>query len=154
VKPFPHRYDARLVGGATGYASLSAQGLPYLSTAPPADFDGPGDAWSPEHLLLASVEACFLFTLRAVARAAKIEIGRVDVEISGTVDRLDGTTRFTEIVLRPTVEVGAGTDRDRAQRLLEKTEKACLVSSSLSTAVRLEPTIIELGAAVALMAAS
>jgi uncharacterized OsmC-like protein len=30
-------------------------------------FDGPGDAWSPENLLLAAVQSCFLFTFQAVA---------------------------------------------------------------------------------------
>ena len=47
-----------------------AAGVPELRTAPPLDFDGPGDAWSPEQLLLAAVEeACFLLTFRSVAQA-------------------------------------------------------------------------------------
>jgi organic hydroperoxide reductase OsmC/OhrA len=41
---------------------VTADGLPDLRSAPPLGFDGPGDAWSPEHLLLAAVETCFLFT--------------------------------------------------------------------------------------------
>jgi organic hydroperoxide reductase OsmC/OhrA len=41
---------------------VTADGLPDLRSAPPLDFDGPGDAWRPEHLLLAAVETCFLFT--------------------------------------------------------------------------------------------
>lgn len=65
MKPLPHRYEVRLAGGPSGYAELSTSGVPNLQVAPPADYDGPGDAWSPEHLLLASVQACFLFTLRA-----------------------------------------------------------------------------------------
>ena len=72
--------------------------MPELRTAPPPEFDGPGDAWSPEHLLLASVETCFLFTLRAVAQASRIEFEACDVTVEGTVDRSDGVTRFTEIV--------------------------------------------------------
>ena len=66
-----------------------------------------------------------------------------DLGASGLVDRQDGVTRFTGIVLRPRLTVPAGTDRERALRILEKSEKACLVSSSLSTPVRLEPEIIE-----------
>ncbi|HEX6213112.1 MAG TPA: hypothetical protein VF136_20190, partial [Methylomirabilota bacterium] len=65
MKPLPHQYGLRLSGGPTGYARVAGDGLPELRTAPPVDYDGPGDAWSPEHLLLASVQACFLFTLRA-----------------------------------------------------------------------------------------
>jgi peroxiredoxin-like protein len=143
MKPLPHHYDVHLAGGPSGYAQLSAAGLPELSAAPPADYDGPGDAWSPEHLLLASIQACFLFTLRAVAHLSKVEFTALELDVSGTVNRQDGATRFTEIILRPRLTVTPGTDRERALRVLEKAEKACLVSASLSTPIRLEPQISE-----------
>lgn len=111
-------------------------GLPALRTAPPGDYDGPGDAWSPEHLLLASVQACFLFTLRAMARVSKLEFMRLELDASGTVDRKDGVTRFTEIVLLPKLTVAAGTNHDRMLQILEKSEKTCLVSASLATPLR------------------
>ncbi len=143
MKPFPHEYDVDLSGGPAGYAVLSTPGLPDLSTAPPADFDGPGDAWSPEHLLLAAVQTCFLFTLRAVARASKVDFVNLELGATGIVDRQDGVTRFTGIVLRPRLVIAAGTDRARALHVLEKSEKHCLVSASLSTPIRLEPEITE-----------
>jgi peroxiredoxin-like protein len=142
MKPLPHRYDVRLTGGPSGYAQLSASGLPQLQTAPPAEYDGPGDAWSPEHLLLAAVQACFLFTLRAIARVAKLEFTALELDAIGTVDRQDGETRFTEIVLRPRLTVAAGTDRERALRVVEKSERACLVTASLSTPIRLDAEIV------------
>ncbi len=141
MKPLPHRYDVRLTGGPAGYATLSGPGLPDLRSAPPLDFDGPGDAWSPEHLFLGAVDACFLFTLRAVAKASKVEFMSLELSSEGTLDRLDGVTRFTEIVLRPRLTLGPGSDRDRALWVLEKSKKACLVTASLSTPVRLEPEI-------------
>jgi len=142
MKPLPHLYDVRLSGGPAGHATLSTQGIPELRSAPPLDFDGPGDAWSPEHLLLAAVETCFLFTLRAVAAASKVEFVSIDLTAEGTVDRQDGVTRFTGIVLRPRLSLPAGADRARALRILERSEKACLVSASLSTPIRLEPEIV------------
>lgn len=143
MKPLPHEYDVHLSAGRNGYATVTSSNLPDLRTAPPADYDGPGDAWSPEHLLLASVETCFVFTMRAVARMQRIEVIGLELESRGTVNRHEGVTRFTEIVLRPTLTVAAGTERERALKLLEQSERACLVSSSLSTPIRLEPTIIE-----------
>jgi len=139
MKPLPHHYDVHLTGGPSGYAQLSTAGVPELRTAPPVEYDGPGDAWSPEHLLLASVQACFLFTLRAIARLSKIEFLALELDASGTVDRHEGATRFTEIVLRPRVTVRSGTDRERVLHVLSKSEKTCLVSASLSTPIRLEP---------------
>jgi organic hydroperoxide reductase OsmC/OhrA len=142
MKPLPHTYDVRLAGGPEGYAALAVAGLPDVRSAPPLAFDGPGDAWSPEHLLLAAVEACFFFTLRAVARASRVELAAVEVSASGTVDQQEGRVRFTEIVLRPRLTAGTGADRARIMRVLEKSERACLVSASLSTPIRLEPEIV------------
>jgi peroxiredoxin-like protein len=137
VKPFPHEYEAHLAGGATGYAMVSTPGIPDLRTAPPADFDGPGDAWSPEHLLLAAVQTCFLFTLRAVARASKLDFVSLDIDATGTVQRQDGITRFTEIVLRPRLVIPPDGSLERARHALEKCERHCLVTASLSTPVRM-----------------
>jgi peroxiredoxin-like protein len=142
MKPLPHIYRVHLAGGAGSYAVLSDSGIPELRTAPPADFDGPGDAWSPEHLLLAAVESCFLFTFQAIARASKFVFESLQLSGEGIVDRKDGITRFSAIVLRPTLRLATGNDRDRAMRILEKSEQACLVSASLSTPVRLEPEIV------------
>jgi peroxiredoxin-like protein len=143
MKPLPHRYEVRLRGAQSGYAELAVPGVPALRAAAPPEFDGPGDAWSPEHLLLAAAASCFLLTLRSVARASQLEFQALDLEALGVVDRRDRVTRFVEIILRPRLTVAAGTDRERVHRLLEKTEKACLVSASLSTPIRLEPEMIE-----------
>jgi len=143
MKPLPHRYDVQLRGGPAGYAHLSSVGRPALATAPPLEFGGPGDAWSPEHLLLAAVEACFLFTFRAVARASGLDFVDLTVHAEGTVDRQAGVTRFTGIVLRPRVSVQPGTDRETLARAIAKTEKACLVSASLATPVRVEAEVDE-----------
>jgi peroxiredoxin-like protein len=143
MKPLPHHYHVRLSGGPADHATVSVEGAPDLRSAPPRDFDGPGDAWSPEHLLLAAVETCFLFTLRVIAQASRLEFLALEVAAEGVVDRRDGALRFTQIVLRPRLTVVPGTDHARARRALEKSEKACLVSASLSTPIHLEPEILE-----------
>jgi organic hydroperoxide reductase OsmC/OhrA len=137
MTPFPHTYSSRLTGGPSDHAELSAPGLPTLRAAPPLQFDGPGDAWSPEQLLLAAVASCFLFTLRAVARASKTEFVDLQLETTGTVDRQDRITRFTNIELRAVLTISSGVDQARAMTLLEKTKSACLVSASLAVPIRL-----------------
>jgi peroxiredoxin-like protein len=143
MKPLPHHYEVRLSGESEGYAKASAQGLPDLSCAAPTDFDGPGDAWSPEHMLLSSVSACFLLTLRTVAKLSKFQFKGLEMAAEGTLDRKDGAMRFTDILLRPRLTVASGTDRAQALRMMEKAEKACLISASLSTPVRLQAEVIE-----------
>ena len=141
MKALPHIYTVRISGTVEGQALVESPGLPELRTALPADYDGPCNAWSPGQLLMAAVEACFLFTFRAVAHASKFEFAGLEVSGEGIVDRQDGVTRFTEIVLRPRLTLKASTDRTRALRILEKSERACLIAVSLSAPVRLEPEI-------------
>jgi organic hydroperoxide reductase OsmC/OhrA len=141
VKPLPHTYHARVRGGPAAHAALSTPGAPDLRAAPPREFDGPGDAWSPEALLLASVEACFLFTLQTVAKAASLTFDSLDLHGEAILDRRDGGLGFTEIRLRPRLVLPPGADRARALRVLEKTKTSCLIGASLSTPIRMEPEI-------------
>jgi peroxiredoxin-like protein len=139
MKPLPHRYEVRIAGGPEGHARLASPGVSDLATDAPVEFDGPGDAWSPEQLLVAAVASCFVLTFRAIARASRIDVASLAVDGEGIVDRDGGVMRFTEIVLRPRVGLPAGADYTRVRRALEKAEKACLVSASLATPVRVEP---------------
>ena len=145
MKPLPHDYEVDLSGAPTGYATLSATGLPDLTTAPPAEYDGPGDAWSPEHLLLGAVSACFLFTFRASARAAHVAFVDVTVHTSGTAAKVAGVVRFTDIALRATVMIPAGGDVERLQQAVDKAAAHCLVSASLTTRVRVDADVRVVG---------
>ena len=141
MKPLPHTYTVRIAAGPTGHPMLTSPGVPELPTAPPREFDGSGDAWSPEQLLLAAVASCFLLTFRAIAKHSHVEFASVSVDSEGLVDRVDGRTRFTEIVLRPAVAVPAGADTHRVWRALEKAEANCIVTASLTARLRVEPPV-------------
>jgi organic hydroperoxide reductase OsmC/OhrA len=142
MHPYPHQYTVHVSAEPTGDVPLDSAGLPTLATAPPAEFDGPGDRWSPETLLCAAVADCFVLSFRAVARASKLEWTSLDARVDAKLDRVDGRTFFTEFVVHATLQVPAGTDRERATRLMEKAEHVCLVSNSLVAQRRLESTVI------------
>ncbi|HYN06085.1 MAG TPA: OsmC family protein [Vicinamibacterales bacterium] len=142
MTPLPHRYTSELSGGPAGYAKVRTEALPDIRIATPAQYGGPGDAWTPEHLLLAAVQACFLFTFRAVAGAERVNFEYLELWTEGTVDRQDRRTKFTEIILRPRVTIGPEVDRTHIMRLLHKAERACLVSASLDTPIRVEPELV------------
>ena len=73
MQDLPHHYNVSADAEAEGNIILKADNMPQLISAPPAEFGGPGDQWSPEHLLVAAVADCFILTFRAVARASKLE---------------------------------------------------------------------------------
>jgi peroxiredoxin-like protein len=142
MQDLPHHYDVAANAEAEGNILLKADDLPQLVSAPPAEFGGPGDQWSPEHLLVASVADCFILTFRAVARASKLEWSNIESSATGVLDRVDRVTRFTSFTVSATLTVPAGTDIDKARRLLEKSEAACLITNSLSAETHLEADII------------
>jgi peroxiredoxin-like protein len=142
MQDLPHHYQVFANAEVDGNIALKADDLPQLISAPPAEFGGPGDQWSPEHLLVASVADCFILTFRAVARASKLEWSEIESSAVGTLDRVDRVTRFTSFTVSATLTVPAGTDIDKARRLLEKSEAACLITNSLSAETHLEADVI------------
>jgi organic hydroperoxide reductase OsmC/OhrA len=131
MQAMPHRYRAAATAGNSGNIDLTSPGLASLVTAPPAEFGGPGDLWSPETLLVAAVADCFVLTFRAIARASKLDWVAIDCQAEGVLDRVDGVTRFTRMEVHAALTVPAGTSESLAERLLEKAEKGCLVTNSL-----------------------
>jgi len=129
-------------GERRGTAS-SPDALPVLAVAAPPAFGGPAGIWSPEHLFVLSAAACWMTTFLAVAEASKLEIAAIDCSGVGTLEKgEDRRFRITRIVLRPTVTLAREADRERAGRLIEKAEAACLIRNSIKTAVDLDPTVL------------
>jgi uncharacterized OsmC-like protein len=123
-------------------------GVGELRSETTPDVGGTGDGWSPGHLLLAAVEGCFLFTFRVIAKNSKLDYVKLEVTTEGTVDREEGTTRFISIRLRPRLTLSAGADSARALRILEKSERGCLVANSVKTHITLEPEIVTLSVGI------
>lgn len=141
MQPLPHLYSVVASAGAEGDVVLSSEGVPQLSSAPPAEFGGPGDRWSPESLLVAALADCFVLTFRAIARASKLPWVSLGCEVEGTLDRVERVTQFTGFVVRASLKVPAGANEEQAQRLLERAEKSCLITNSLKGSSRLEATV-------------
>ncbi len=138
MQSFPHLYAVSARAAVEGEVRLESPGLPGLASAAPAEFGGPGDRWSPETLLIGAVADCFVLSLRAVAQASALPFRSVTCDAEGTLDRVERVTRFTEVRLRVELELPAGADAAKAERVLDKAKSACLVSNSLACPVQLE----------------
>lgn len=137
MQTFPHRYVVMAAGGADGDLSLSSDSLPPLRAAPPQPFDGPGDRWSPETLLVGATVSCFVLTFRAVAKASGLAWTSLRCAGDGTLERVGSALQFTRIDLDARLQITSFTDPLLARRVLEKAERGCLVSNSLKAAVHL-----------------
>jgi organic hydroperoxide reductase OsmC/OhrA len=133
MHPFPHHYLVHAAVRPVGDVPLSADGMRVIESAPPKEFDGPGNQWSPEGLFTASVADCFVLNFRAIAKASKLGWTHLDANTQGTLDRADGKMRFTRFDTHAKLQVPDGTDVERAKKLLEKAEQTCLVANSLNS---------------------
>ena len=142
MHPYPHLYTVQASAAPEGDVPVTAAGLPALAMAAPAEFDGPGDRWSPETLLVGAVADCFLLSFRGVARANKFAWSTLECSVEGTLNKVEGRTKFTQMVVRATLRVPAGTDEAKAVQLLERAEHVCLISNSLVAERRIETTVL------------
>jgi len=144
MKPLPHEYTVTASALDKTAVTLTSQELPPLESAPPREFDGPGDKWSPEEFLLAAVADCFVLTFRAIARASRLSWNRVDATAVGVLARIDRVTRFSEVRIDATLTLPAGDagSDEAALHLLEKAERTCLVSNSLAVPTKLAARIV------------
>lgn len=141
MQDFPHHYNVQAHASSEGPVRLQGEDLPPLDSAPPREFGGPGGQWSPEALLVAAVADCFILTFRAIASASRLDWEQLDCEASGTLDRVERVTRFTAFTVTARLTVPAGTNPDKARRLLEKSEAGCLITNSLNADVRLDASV-------------
>jgi organic hydroperoxide reductase OsmC/OhrA len=142
VQAFPHHYSVAARAAAQGDVTLTSDRLPALPSAPPTEFGGPGDRWSPETLLVAAVADCFVLTFRGIAGLSRFPWLSLECSVSGTVDRVERVTQFTALEVRARLTVPASAPQDQARRLLAKAEETCLVTNSLKVRPRLE-TVVE-----------
>jgi organic hydroperoxide reductase OsmC/OhrA len=141
MQDYPHHYKTTASARHDSNVDMTSPGLPDLKLAAPAEFGGPGDHWSPETLMAAAVASCFKLSFKAIARAAKFEWVSIRCDVVAVLDRVDKVTQFTEFHQTVVLEVPPGSDEAKAVRLLEKAERTCLVTNSLTGTTRLDATV-------------
>ena len=138
MQALPHQYQVKATGKSDNSLTVSVANLPDLAVAPPSQFGGPGDKWSPEDLLMASISSCFVLSFRAIARASKLTWISIECHSEGTLDRVDGKTQFTKVVTKANLVIAENENIEKAELFLHKADKSCLVSNSLTTETALE----------------
>ena len=108
---------------------------------PPQFASGIPNIWSPEHLFTAAVSSCLMTTFLAIAENSKLEFVSFKCGSKGILDKVDGKFMMSEVQLYPEVVIKDEDQRERAERILEKSERACLISNSIISKVTMEPKI-------------
>lgn len=113
-----------------------------IEVATPPEFPkGMPGIWSPEHLYTAAVNSCFMTTFLAIAENSKLEFKSLSCPAKGKLDKVNGKFVMSEVILEPVLVIPNEEDKEKAEKILFKAEKACLITNSLTAEVILKPLI-------------
>jgi organic hydroperoxide reductase OsmC/OhrA len=148
-----HRYEATVVWtgddgvGTRDYTAyrrdhvIRFPGKPDLPGSSDLSYRGDPTRYNPDQLLVASLSACHMLWYLHLAAVGGVVVRGYEDRADGTlVLDADGGGRFTEVVLRPRVQIGPG-DVARARALHEEAHRRCFIANSVNFPVRHEPEI-------------
>jgi organic hydroperoxide reductase OsmC/OhrA len=97
--------------------------------------------WTPEALLVASVDICVMTTFLYYAEKKKFELLSYESSARGVLERVENEFMFSTIEVKPEISVASEDDLEKVQSLLELSERNCFISNSLKSKVVLKPEI-------------
>ena len=139
-----HNYNVNLVWKNNRLGEIASPELnSKIEVATPPEFPkGIEGIWSPEHFFTAAVNSCFMTTFLAIAENSKLEFESFACDAVGKLEQIEGKYLMTEVTLTPTLKILKEEDKEKALRVLDKSEKACLISNSIKSTVHLVPNVV------------
>lgn len=108
---------------------------------PPQFPKGVDKIWSPEHLFTAAINSCLMTTFLSVAESSKLEFHKFTSKAYGKLEMIDGKYLMSEVTLIPSLTIYREEDKEKALRLLKKSEALCLISNSIKSNIIFDPQI-------------
>lgn len=144
MAPMTHMYEVDLTWDKDRKGTLSSRELnDIIEVATPPQFPkGMERIWSPEHLFVASVSSCLMTTFFAIADNSKFAYSDFKVKAEGQLEKVNGRYMVTKISLFPVVVIEEERHAEKAERILYKSEAACLISNSILTEIIMEPKVV------------
>ena len=139
TEPFPHRYATDLAWEFDRRGWISAPPRKGILGGPPPQFScsrGSDDTWSPEHLLVASANLCLMLTFLFIAEERRLAVASYRSRAEGVLDRAPDGVRFVSISIQVDLKVSEA-DRAKAETLLQRAKRRCLVANSLKAPIGL-----------------
>jgi organic hydroperoxide reductase OsmC/OhrA len=80
-------------------------------------------------------------TFRAIATMSNLDVVDYSDDAVGHLVREESLYRIASVTLRPRIVITDAEKVEKATRLVEKAERACLISRSVNAEIVVEPTI-------------
>ncbi len=138
-----HRYEVKVNWQSDRKGIISSPVLKEaIEVATPPEFaKGMPGIWSPEHLLVAAVNSCLMTTFLAIAENFKFDFIHFESNADGKLEKVEGKYMITEVVLSPVLTIAPDADKEKAIRILEKSDAACLISNSVKATIIFKPVV-------------
>jgi len=136
------RYKTNTAWSSARRGTLSASGKPNVNVGSPPEFKGEPDVWSPEELLVGSVNTCMMLTFLTLAQAKGLTPARYESDVEGLLENVESKYCITEVTVRPRVSLKDSAELERAREIMENVESQCFISNSIKSKVLLVPEFI------------
>ena len=108
-----------------------------IAVGSPPEFKGEPDVWTPEELLVGSLNTCIMLTFLSLAQARGLTPAAYESEAEGLLENVEGKFRITEMTVRPHVTVKGEGELERAREIMERAEGECCISNSVKSKVKI-----------------
>ena len=139
-KSFHYRNNTTWKSGRRGI--LAAPGKPDVIVGSPPEFKGEPDNWSPEELLVASLNTCTMLTFLTLAQARGVIPVGYETDVDGLLEHVDGKYRITEVTVRPRVTLKSPADLEAARTAMAAVEDHCFIANSITAKVLVIPEFV------------
>jgi organic hydroperoxide reductase OsmC/OhrA len=151
-----HRYEARIHWtGNTGRGTADYRAYrrdheisgpnkqaPILGSSDPV-FRGDPSRYNPEELLVAALSACHMLWVLHLCADAGITITAYSDEPFGLMtENPDGSGRFTEVTLRPSMKITNASRIEDAKAVHHRAHALCAIAHSVNFAVLCTPSVV------------
>jgi len=131
------RYKAKTTWTSARRGRLSAVEKPDIVVGSPPEFKGEPDVWTPEELLVGSLNTCIMLTFLSIAQARGLTPASYESEAEGLLENVEGKFRITEVTVRPHITVKGEGEIERAREIIERAEDECFISNSVKSKVKI-----------------
>jgi organic hydroperoxide reductase OsmC/OhrA len=131
------RYKANTRWTSARSGTLTTAGRPNIVVGSPPEFKGDGNTWSPEELLVGSLNTCMMLTFLTLAQARRMAPLEYESEAEGLLESLDGKYRITQVNVQPRVVLENDAELELARKIMEDVEAHCFISNSINSKINL-----------------
>ena len=141
INPRIYHFETSIRSTRARRGRLSADDKKSIGIACPPEFGGPTGYWSPEHLFVASIEACIMTTFDWLMDKYEGQIVSYQSTAVGVAQMANGDFLLNRVEVEPTVIVPNEDSLSKAKEAIHEASRQCLISKALTIPVNVHPAV-------------